>query len=83
MVRTRLRNNFLKNPVVPNKLGYTKQKNFCLSLLRKVKRKYFANLNEKNKSREKITLVKNEEVISDDVEVANTLNNYFANVVKI
>ena len=101
MVRTRLRNTFLKNPVVPNKLAYTKQRNFCLSLLRKVKRKYFANLNEKNitdnrkfwqtvkpflseknKSREKITLVKNEEVISDDVEVANTLNNYFSNVVK-
>ena len=36
----------------------------------------------KNKSREKITLVKNEETISDDVEVANILNNYFSNVVK-
>ena len=38
---------------------------------------------EKKKSREKITLVKNEEPISHDVEVANTLNNYFSNVVKI
>ena len=101
MERTRLRNAFLKNPTVANKLAYTKQRNFCVSLLRKVKREYFANLNEKNitdnrkfwqtvkpflseknKSREKITLVKNEEVISDDVEVANTLNNYFSNVVK-
>ena len=27
-------------------------------------------------------MVKNEEIISDDVEVANTLNNYFSNVVK-
>ena len=36
----------------------------------------------KNKSGEKITLVKNEETISDDVEVANILNNYFSNVVK-
>ena len=36
----------------------------------------------KNKSREKITLVKNEETIPDDVEVANILNNYFSNVVK-
>ena len=101
MERMRLRNNFLKNPIVANKLAYTKQRNFCVSLLRKVKREYFANLNEKNitdnrkfwqtvkpflseknKSREKITLVKNEEIISDDVEVANTLNNYFSNVVK-
>ena len=39
-------------------------------------------LSEKNKSREKISLVKNEEIISDDVEVANTLSNYFLNVVK-
>ena len=89
MERTRLRNTFLKNPTVANKLAYTKQRNFCVSLLRKVKREYFANLNEKNitdnrkfwqtvkpflteknKSREKITLVKNEEVISDDAEVA-------------
>ena len=101
VVRKRLRNTFLKNPTVANKLAYTKQRNFCVSLLRKVKREYFANLNEKNitdnrkfqqtvkpflseknKSREKITLVKNEEVISDDAEVANTLNNYFSNIVK-
>ena len=39
-------------------------------------------LSEKNKSREKITLVKNVEIISDDVEVANTLNIYFLNAVK-
>ena len=38
---------------------------------------------EKNKSRKKITLVKNEEVISDDVEFANTLNSFFSNIVII
>ena len=48
MERTRLRNTFLKNPSVANKLAYTKQRNFCVSLLRKVKKEYFANLNEKN-----------------------------------
>ena len=91
----------MKNPIVANKLAYKKQRNFCVLLLRKVKRKYFANrseknvtdnrkfwqtvkpfLCEKNKSREKIILVKNEETICDDVEVANNLNNYFSNVVK-
>ena len=101
MERTRLRNTFLKYPIVANKLAYTKQKNFCVSLLRKIKREYFANLNEKNttdnrkfwqtvkpflseknESREKKALVKSEEIISDDVEVANTLNNYFLNVIK-
>ena len=35
--RTRLRNNFLKNPTVANRLAYTKQRNFYVSLLRKVK----------------------------------------------
>ena len=48
MERTRFRDTFLKNPIVANKLAYTKQRNFCISLLRKVKRDYFANLNEKN-----------------------------------
>ena len=101
MERTHLRGTFLKNPIVANKLVYTKQRNFCVSLLRKVKRDYFAKLSkknitdnrkcwqtvkpflsEKNKLSEEITLVKSEEVISDDVEVANTLNYYFSNVVK-
>ena len=40
-------------------------------------------LSEKNKSREKITLIKeNDEIISDDVEVANTLNKFFSKIVK-
>ena len=101
MERMRLRKNFLKNPIFAKKLAYTKQRNFCVSFPRKVKREYFAKLNEKNiteyrkfwqivkpflseknKSREKIIFAKNEEIISDDVEVANTLNNYFSNVVK-
>ena len=104
MEKTFSRNSFSKNPIVANKLAkkrIKKQRNFCVSLLRKVKREYSANLSEKNttdnrkfwqtvkaflseenKTREKITLVKNEEIISDDVGVANTLNNYFSNVVK-
>ena len=40
MERMRLRNTFLKNPIFANKLAYTKQRNFCVSLLRKVKREY-------------------------------------------
>ena len=31
-----------------NKTLYTKQKNYCTSLLKKSKKKYFANLNEKD-----------------------------------
>ena len=46
--RSRLRNNFLKNRTRENKTLYTKQRNCCVSLLKKSKKKYFANLNEKD-----------------------------------
>ena len=39
-------------------------------------------LSEKTKSREKITLTENENLVSDDPEVANCLNNFFSNIVK-
>ena len=99
MKRTRFRNKFLKHPTDENRLAYTKQINFWLSLRKKEKKEYFANLieknitdnrkfwlavkpliSEKNKSREKITLVKNEEVIYNDAEVANTLKKFFSNI---
>ena len=38
MQRTRPRNKFLKNPANQNRLSYTKQRSFCLSLLRKEKK---------------------------------------------
>ena len=46
MQRTRLRNKFLKNRTNQNWLTHTKQRNFCLSLLRNKKKEYFANLNK-------------------------------------
>ena len=45
--RTKLRNKFFKDPTKPNKVLYTKQRNRCVWLLRKEKKEYFANLNEK------------------------------------
>ena len=48
MQRTRFRNKLLKNPTTENRLIYNRQRNFCLSFLRKEKREYFANLNEKD-----------------------------------
>ena len=47
-LRTKLRKKFLKDPSASNKFSYTKQRNWCVSLLRKEKKKYFANLNEKD-----------------------------------
>ena len=48
MTRTRLRNKFLKDRSEENKKKYSKQRNYCVSLLRKFKSHYFRNLNEKN-----------------------------------
>ena len=39
-------------------------------------------LSEKTKSREKNPLIENENLASDDAEVANCLNNFFSNIVK-
>ena len=101
MQRTRFRNNFLKNPNDQNKLLYIKQRNYCVSLLRKEKKEYFIRLNEKDttdnrkfwhtvkpflsdkvKSREAIILVDNENIKSNENEMANTFNDFFSNIVK-
>ena len=93
MPRTRFRNKFLKNPNDQNKLLYNKQRNYCVSLLRKEKKETFARLNEKDitdnrkfwhavkpflsdkvKSREAIILVDNENIKSNENELATTSN---------
>ena len=100
MEGTKLRNKFMKDPSVANKNSYNKQRNWCVSLFRKEKKKYLANLNEKDitdnkkfwqtikpflsektKSREKITLIENKNLVSDDAEVANCLN-IFSDIAK-
>ena len=48
MLRTKLRNKFFKIRTDKNKTNYVKQRNLCASLLRKAKREYFSNLDEKN-----------------------------------
>ena len=48
MVRTRLRNIFLKNRSEENKIIYNKQRNLCVTLLKKSKREYYQNLGVEN-----------------------------------
>ena len=48
MARTKLRNNFSQNKSEENRKLYVKQRNFCVSLLRKVKKRYYETLNEKS-----------------------------------
>ena len=46
--RSHLRNRFLKNRCPVNRINYIKQNNCCVSLLRKTKNEYSANINEKD-----------------------------------
>ena len=48
MKRSRLRNICVKNKTDTNRIAYIKQRNYCLSLLRKTKKDHYANLNEKD-----------------------------------
>ena len=48
MKRSRLSNNFLRNRTEENEILYNRQRNYCASLLRKSKRRYYENLNIKN-----------------------------------
>ena len=47
MTQTKLRNIFVQNRSEENKMRYTKQRNFCVSVLRKTKKRYYENLNKK------------------------------------
>ena len=47
MKRSRLRNRFLKDKSLANRMLYIQQGNYCVSILRKTKIRYYANLNEK------------------------------------
>ena len=54
MKRSQLRNNYLKNKTDSNRMLYKKQRNYCVSLLRKGKTNYYANLDEKKVSDNKL-----------------------------
>ena len=44
MHRSKLKNRYNKNPNELNKINYKKQRNFCVNLLRREKKKYYDNL---------------------------------------
>ena len=104
MKRTRFQNQFLKNRTNENKSRYKKQRNYCVSLLRKTRTQYYINLDEKNvtdnrafwkklkhflsdkiMSKEKmtltITLIEENEIVSNDEDTAQVLNTFFSNIV--
>ena len=100
MHRSRLRNKFLRERTKESKVAYNKQRNICVSLLRKSKRDYFANLDtkimkdnrkfwktvnplfsEKSYSKESISLINKDGLITENEDLAKTFNNFFSNIV--
>ena len=101
MNRARLKRISNDHPTQENVEAFKRYRNFCVSLLRKEKKKFYNNLDisimydnkkfwkyikplfsGKSKSKSKITLIKGEEIISDEQKVAEILNDYFIDAVQ-
>ena len=54
MKRSKLRNNYFLKKTDANKILHKKQRNYCVSLLRKSKTNYYENLDEKEVSENKL-----------------------------
>ena len=101
MLRSQLRNKFIKKRSDSNNMAYKKQRNVCTTLLRKAKREYYSKLNpaliadnkkiwktvkplfsEKYLSKEAITIIENNEIITDDKKITEIFNTFFSNCVE-
>ena len=67
MTRSRLRNKFLKTKSQECKQAYNKQRNLCVTMVRKAKKKYFNNLNVRN--------------VTDNKQFWNTVETFFSSKV--
>ena len=79
-----------------NRKMYTKQRNYCGSLIRKTKKTYYENLDERTffwktvkplisekfNARERISLSKNAEIAKTEKGTPKVFSNYFGNIVK-
>ena len=75
MTRTRLRNHFLKNRSNRNRDLFRKQRNLCVSLLRKSKNDYFSKLNDKANVTDNKRFWKTvKPFLSNKVQSAETIN---------
>ena len=97
MNQSRLRNKYLKNPTLANKRIYKRYRIFCVNLFKKEKRQYYdPNLitdnktwktvkplfSDKHSSNRNIILIEDEKIISEDNEVAEKMNGFFAKAVE-
>ena len=74
MKRSRLRNNFLRNRTEENKILYNRQRNYCVSLLRKSKGGYYENLNIKNVTDNKLFWKSVKPLLSDKSRIRDRIN---------
>ena len=72
-IMARLRNKFLKDRNEENKKKFSKQRNYCVSLLRKSKSYYFGNLNKININDNKTFWETIKPFLSDKVRSANRM----------
>ena len=98
---SRLRNSFLRKKTEETRKLHVKQRNKCVSLLKKAKKEYYQSLDEgnvidnkkfwktvkplfsdKSVSTEKINLTENEKMLTSKSETAETLNNFFSDIVR-
>ena len=91
MLRSKLKNIFTKNKTHFNWQKYKHQRNFCLNLLRKTKKQYFAKLadnklfwknvkpyfSDKGPNSTRITLIETDKIITDEKQIANIMNEHF------
>ena len=74
MKRSRLRSNFLRNRTEENKILYNRQRNYCVSLLRKSKKGYYENLNIKNVTDNKLFWKSVKPLLSDKSRIRDRIN---------
>ena len=74
MKRSRLRDNFLRNRTEENKILYNRQRNYCVSPLRKFKRRYYENLNIKNVTDNKLFWKSVKPLLSDKSRIRDRIN---------
>ena len=74
MKRSKLRDNYLKNKTDANSMLYKKQRNYCVSVSRKSKTNYYANLDEKKLSDSKLFWKVMKPSLSDKACVKEQIN---------
>ena len=74
MTRCRLRNRYLKEKNADSKIAYNKQRNYCVNLLPRTKKNYFANINISSITDNKRFWKTVKPLLSDKISHKETIN---------